>query len=94
MTTQFSNECLIATNVVVREGRYTDEKLAVDVCAPKIEITAENKKYLQLLDAMELLDTVPIDAEEPYAVLAKYIQREHLRYSVLFRLANHYNQNT
>ena len=62
---------------------------------PKTKIDADNKAYLQTLDAMDLLDKAPIDAERPYEILANHIQTGHLRYGKLLSLADRfYNKNT
>ena len=50
-----------------------DKKLGVTIRPPKAEITAENKSYLQTLDTLELLDKSPIDAEQPYSVIASRV---------------------
>ena len=89
LTTQLPNTRLIATNaakVCIRR----DEKLNVAVCPPKAMITRENKDYLQLLDVLEMLDRTPIDAEDPYGILAEYIKQKDLEYGLLLALANKY----
>ena len=52
---------------------HMDKKLGVTIRPQKAEITAENKSYLQMFDALELLDKAPIDAEHPYSVIASHI---------------------
>ena len=89
LTTQIPNERLIATNAA-RECVRRDEKLNVSICPPKTKITADNKAYLQMLDALEQMDHAPIDAEEPYQTLADHIQRLHLQYGTLLSLADQY----
>ncbi len=89
LTTQIPNERLIATNAA-RECVRRDEKLNVFICPPKTKITADNKAYLQTLDALEQMDHAPIDAEEPYQTLADHIQRLHLQYGMLLSLADQY----
>ena len=89
LTTQIPSERLIATNAA-RECVRRDEKLNVSICPPKTKITADNKAYLQMLDALEQMDHAPIDAEEPYQTLADYIQRLHLQYGMLLSLADQY----
>ena len=89
LTTQIPNERLIATNAA-RECVRRDEKLNVSICPPKTKITADNKAYLQMLDALEQMDHAPIDAEEPYQTLADHIQRLHLQYGTLLSLADRY----
>jgi len=86
LTTQLPNERLIATNAA-QDCVRRDEKLNVSICPPKTRITAENKAYLQMLDAMEQMERAPIDAEKPYRVLAEHIQHRKLQYGVLLALA-------
>lgn len=64
LTTQMPKEHVIATNMA-KECVRTDKKLGVVIKPPKVKISAENKAYLQILDALELLDKAPIDAEHP-----------------------------
>ena len=89
LTTQLPNERLIATNAA-RECVRRDEKLNVSVCPPKTKITADNKAYLQTLDALEQMDHAPIDADEPYRLLAAHIQDHKLKYDVLLSLADQF----
>ena len=89
LTTQLPNERLIATNAA-QDCVRRDEKLNVSICPPKTKITAENKAYLQMLDAMEQMERAPIDAEKPYRVLAEHIQHRNLQYGVLLALAGQY----
>jgi len=94
LTTQISNERMIATNMA-KECVRTDKKLGVTIKPPKTQITAQNKKYLQLLDALELIDRAPIDEEEPYKVIAQYIQDEDMQYGKLLAYADsYYNKKT
>ena len=61
-----------ATNIA-KYCTHMDKKLGVTIHPQKAEITAENKSYLQMFDALELLDKSPIDAENPYSVIASHI---------------------
>lgn len=94
LTTQMARERCLATNRA-RSCVRTDKKLGVVVRPPKTKITKENKTYLQVLDALELMDKAPIDVEHPYAILAKHIQTQGLRYDRLLSLADQfYNTRT
>ena len=94
LSTQMPREHLIATNMA-KDCVRVDEKLGVLIRPPKTKIDADNKAYLQTLDAMDLLDKAPIDAERPYEILANHIQTGHLRYGKLLSLADRfYNKNT
>lgn len=61
-----------ATNIA-KYCTHMDKKLGVTIRPQKAEITTENKSYLQMFDALELLDKAPIDAEHPYSVIASHI---------------------
>ena len=89
LTTQIPNERLIATNAA-RECVRRDEKLNVSICPPKTPITADNKPYFQMLDALEQMDHAPVHANEPYQLLAEHIRHLNLQYRVLLSLADQY----
>jgi len=89
LTTQIPNERLIATNVA-RGCVRRDEKLNVSICPPKTTITADNKPYFQMLDALDQMDHAPVDANEPYQLLADHIRHLNLQYRVLLSLADQY----
>ena len=89
LTTQIPSGRLIATNMA-RECVRRDEKLNVSICPPRTKITAENKAYLQMLDALEQMDHAPVDAEAPYRLLADHIQRLNLQYGKLLSLADQF----
>lgn len=94
LATQMPREHLIATNMA-KECVRTDKKLGVTIKPPKVEVNADNKIYLQTLDVLDLLDKAPVDAEEPYQVVADYIQEHDLQYGKLLFLADrYYNKNT
>ena len=94
LTTQIPAMRYIATNAV-RAGVKYDEKLCVSVCAPKTEVTAENKGYLRVLDVLYQMDDIPYDAEHPYDIISDYIERSGLKYDVLLAYADRfYNHKT
>ena len=94
LATQIPKERVIATNMA-RDCTRMDKKLGVTIRPPKAEINAENKSYLQTLDALELFDKAPIDAEYPYSVIANHIHKLKLQYEKLLYLADrYYNKNT
>ena len=94
LTTQMPTERLLATNAARDYVRY-DEKLGVSICPPKAPVSAENKNYLQTLDALELLDRAPVDAQNPYAILADHIRDRGLQYETLLYYADkYYNRKT
>ena len=94
LTTQIPCVRVIATNAAT-DGTRTDEKLGVTIRPPKLPVNAENRSYLQLLDALDGLDKAPVDAEQPYSVLARHIKSCCLSYEKLLYYADHhYSKNT
>lgn len=94
LTTQIPNERILATNKAGDCARM-DKKLGVVVRPPKVEINADNKQYLKMLDVLDILDNAPVDAEYPYNIIGEYIERLGLEYVRLLALANnYYNKNT
>ena len=89
LTTQMPSEQLLATNAAKDCIRY-DSKLGVSICPPKTPVNAENKAYLQMLDAIDLLDKAPLDAQDPYAILADHIRQNELKYETLLYYADKY----
>ena len=89
LTSQIPRERVIASNVA-KECVRTDIRLGVTIRPPKTWITADNKQYLQTLDAIELMNKAPIDAEHPYRVIAGFIKKQKLSYERLLNLADHY----
>ena len=94
LTTQMPTEYLLATNAAKDCVRY-DGRLGVSICPPKVPINAGNKAYLQTLDALDLLDKAPVDAPDPYWILAEHICRNRLHYKALLYYADkYYNRRT
>lgn len=94
LTTQIPINRFLATNRVTTNR--ADNSLNVTLCSPKTVIDNDNKDYLQVLDALEILDKAPIDSDEsPYLLLARHIKKNDLSYEKLLALANnYYNKNT
>lgn len=94
LTSQLPKERCVATNKAADCTRM-DHKLGVLVRPPKTTINKENKAYLQVLDVLDLMDKAPVDAEQPYALLADYIHQTGLKYETLLSLADrYYNKKT
>lgn len=94
LTTQMPTEHLLATNAAKDCIRY-DSKLDVSICPPKTPVNAENKVYLQTLDALDFLDKAPVDTPYPYTILAEHIRKNALQYETLLYYADRfYNQKT
>lgn len=94
VTTQIPRVKELVTNCATSGRRY-DAKLDVYIHPPKEKITADNLLYLQILDAMETMEKAPVDAENPYRILADQISRNHLHYQKLLALVgSYYSQKT
>lgn len=94
LTTQVPKERVIITN---KAGEYArkDKKLGIIIKPPKTKINAENKDYLRTLDILDAMKTAPIDAENPYGIIAKFISEKKLEFKVLLAMADQfYNQAT
>lgn len=94
LTTQMPAEHMLATNAAKNCIRH-DKKLGVSICPPKTKITAENRAYLQTLDAIEFMDKAPVDVQNPYTILANHIRKNGLQYEILLSYADlYYNRRT
>ncbi len=94
LTSQLPRERCIATNKATDCARM-DHKLGVLVRPPKTTVNKANKAYLQILDVLDLMDKAPIDAEQPYVLLANYIHQADIKYEILLSLADrYYNKKT
>lgn len=94
LTTQMPKEQVIATNVA-RDCARADKKLNIIIRPPKVEVNASNRAYLQALDALELMGKAPVDAEQPYEIIANFIRENNLLYEkLLFFADRYYNRNT
>ena len=94
LTSQMPRERYLATNIA-KECARTDKKLGVIIRPAKVQITAGNKSYLQILDILDLLDKTPVDEENPYTIVAKHIRERELQYGDLLALADrYYSKNT
>lgn len=94
LTTWMPNKRTLATNVAKQSIRY-DQKLDVWIRPAKTKINRDNMKYLQTLDVLSALEGSPVDAEDPYGILAKHIERNKLHYDILLAYAAmYYNQKT
>jgi len=70
-----------------------DKTLRVLVGPPKTKITQANKRYLQILDILEIYHKAPINVENPYGIILDFIKQEKLDYKILLKLAHEfYNQ--
>ena len=94
LTTQLPKERTIATNQA-KDCQRKDRDLDVVIRPPKVKVTADNKRYLQTLDIVDLIERAPIDTDHPYEILAQFVAQYHLHYHQLLALADqHYNHKT
>jgi hypothetical protein len=90
LTTQNARNKYFATNFYQPNGCRVDKKLNVVIRKPPIKVTADNYKYLQLLDAIENKDNIAIDANCPEKVILNYIEKNNLDLIRLVYLARKY----
>jgi len=90
LTTQIPKNKYFATNLYQRNGSRVDKNLNVAIRKPSIKVTADNYKYLQLLDAIENKDNTIIDAIHPEKVIFNYIKKSNLDFMKLIVLARKY----
>lgn len=92
LTTQMPTHLYIASNAVKRP--HYDSEFRIMARPPKTLVTKENRRYLQLLDAMETMKTAPVDEPHPYRILARYMEKYNLDFATLLVLAvKHYNSD-
>lgn len=57
---------------------------------PRTKIDSSNKKELQFLDVLTLMDRAPVDVDNPWALLTNYVKKRKLKYEHLLSLARRY----
>lgn len=87
LTTQIPKHRYIATNVVNHKGNRIDKELKIVLRKPKIAVTNDNVKYLQIIDAAENKDRASIDATNPMQILNDYIVKNGLDFGKLVAIA-------
>lgn len=94
LSTQLPNQREIVCNNAY-ECRRKDKKLDVWIKPPRAVITDDNKAYLMILDVIDVMEKYPVDAENPYKLIAEHINRNNLKYDKLLALSDkHYNAGT
>lgn len=88
LATQLPKYHHIVTNLVNHRGNKVDNDLKVVLRKPKVRIDAKNVKYLQVLDAVENKDRIPVDAKLPYKIINDFIEQNSLDFGRLIALAN------
>jgi hypothetical protein len=94
LTTQIPKYQKYVTNAFKHRGSRTDKKLQVIIKKPKTKITEENYRYLQILDAIENKDKIPIDVENPEKVMRGYIDSKEILLGKLVEYAGKYYNKT
>ena len=87
--TQMPAKRCIATNAY---DKRIQNHWNITLRKPPIPITTNNHRYLQLLDAVQQLHTVPVDAASPTRLVYDLIQTWELDTNTLIRMARqHYD---
>lgn len=90
LTTQIPKYRYFATNRCQRYGDHVDTKLKVVLRRPLMNVSAETRPYLQLLDAIENKDRTPIDVENAQERLAKFVIQNNLDFKKLIAYGKRY----
>ncbi|MGC7871828.1 hypothetical protein ACPUYX_09910 [Desulfosporosinus sp. SYSU MS00001] len=88
LATQIPKYHHIVTNLVNHRGNKVDNELKVVLRKPKVKVDAKNVKYLQVLDAVENKDRIPVDAKLPYKIINDYMEKNSLDFGRLIALAD------
>lgn len=91
LTTQVPNIIDIATNECKNYNKYTNEYLKTTIRKPKIVVTTENYKYLQLFDIIENKDNINIEVENVDEIIYKFIQENELDFEKIIKYARESN---
>lgn len=91
LTTQVPNIMDITTNECKNYNKYTNDYLGTTIRMPKIEITNENYKYLQLFDLIENKDNINIEVDNADKIIYKFIQENELDFEKILRYARETN---
>lgn len=91
LTTQVPNIMDITTNECKNYNKYTNDYLGTTIRMPKIEITNENYKYLQLFDLIENKDNINIEVDNADEIIYKFIQENELDFEKILRYARETN---
>ena len=90
LTTQIPKYRYFATNRCQRYGDHVDTKLKVVLRRPLMNVSAETRPYLQLLDAIDNKDRTPIDAVHAQERLAKFVIQNNLDFKKLIAYGKRY----
>ena len=92
LTTLIPNERQIATNKA-KDNTRMDKRFDIILKKPRVGIDAKNKRYLQFLDTLDMMDKTPVDAVDAYQILNRFVQQYYLQYDEMLALANRYYNN-
>lgn len=90
LTTQIPKYRYFATNRCQRYGDHVDTKLKVVLRRPLMNVNAETRPYLQLLDALENRDKTPIDVDNAQERLVEFAVQNNLDFKKLIAYAKKY----
>lgn len=91
LTTQIPNKILIVTNKCPNMNDYINKSLGVIIRKPKIEITEDNYKYLQLFDLLINKDNIKIAVDNEKEIIYKFIKDNDLKIDKTFLYATKTN---
>lgn len=91
LTTQVPNIMDITTNECKNYNKYTNDYFNTTIRMPKIEITNENYKYLQLFDLIENKDNINIEVDNADEIIYKFIQENELDFEKILKYARETN---
>ena len=91
LTTQVPNIINIVTNECKNNNEYKNKYLNVIIRKPKIEITNENYKYLQLFDIINNKDQINIEVDNYQEKIYKFIQKNNLDFEKIIKYARDTN---
>lgn len=90
LTTQVPKEILIVTNEC-KYNKYNNKSLGIVIKKPKIKITEENYKYLQLFDVLTNKDNIKIEVSNEKDIIFNFIKENNLDMLKAFEYANEIN---
>ena len=89
LTSQMPKRRLFVSNSAYGSTRI-DKKNDIIIKPPRTTVHKGNKAYLQILDAIDLVDKAFIDAENPCKIILFYIKASNMDFAKLLALANNY----
>ncbi len=87
LTTQVPNVIDIATNECKNFNKYENKNLNVVIRKPKITVSNENYKYLQLFDLIENKDNIDIEAPNQDEIIYDFITDNNLNFEKIIKFA-------